>query len=120
MGNDQPAGADQRNQLVEIIDIPFLVGVKEQDINGFLMLRDRLMGIAEDDSDQAVDASLLEVVFRDFGSLRIDFVREEMPVGRSQRQCKPNCRLTGRGTDLHDCCRPGRFREQPQQASVLN
>ena len=77
-------------------------------------------GIPQHDRDQAIDSGLLEILGGDLRPAGIDVVRDQLAARLSQRQAEPNARVPVRRADLDHGLGAQRFRQQAQQASVLD
>ena len=62
VGQNQAPGTHEWQQLVEVIDVAFLVRVNENDVDLLFELRNFLVGVALDKRDEIIDAGPFEVL----------------------------------------------------------
>ena len=117
-GEEAAGGELPRIQLVKVVDLPFLVGVQEDEVERARECVDLRMCVAMDQRDPLGKPRLAEVPSRQVMSCRIDLDRGQPSAGLFQGESHPDRRVSMGGAHLEDAPRPGRFDQEVQEFAI--
>jgi len=100
VGRVTAARRELRKYSLEVIRIPVLVGVAEDEVEGSVERRHDLVRVAKPCVDELGQACRLEVGERLLVSGRIYLDRDQLAAGLAERPGDPDAGVPGRGADL--------------------
>ncbi|MFM1945167.1 MAG: hypothetical protein RI897_4149, partial [Verrucomicrobiota bacterium] len=118
MGDDESARAEFGEEFLEVIEVAFLIGIEEEQVDGSLELGDFLVGIALDQSDEMFDLGAFEVGAGLGCAAGVDFVGREFALGLFEGEAEPEAGVADGGADFDDVLGVDRFCEEAEDAAV--
>ena len=100
MGGEAAAHRELRLDVLEVLQVPALVGVREDEVERPGELLHELVRVGEPRVDEGRDARLLEVAQRLGVARGVDLDGGELSPGLAQPPRDPDRRVAGRGADL--------------------
>lgn len=120
MGDDESTRAEFGEEFLEVIEVAFLIGIEEEQVDGSVELGDFLVGVALDQRDEVFDLGTFEVSAGLGCSARVDFIGREFALGLFESEAEPEAGVTDGGADFDDVLGVDRFGEEAEYTAVIH